>query len=117
VIAAATIGYASGVATVGLAAQFTATKPGVSGGAMTSTSSLSWPGLVDLGCLLLGSWNVARCVATECRSWGFAGICGDHKRALTSGNVQGRMLANVLPLPYKQVVSSSSLLAPTIEIT
>jgi hypothetical protein len=46
----------------------------------------------------------------------FAEIRGEQKRALTSGNVQGRMLANVLPLPCKQGVSSSSLLAPTIEI-
>jgi hypothetical protein len=62
-----------------------------------------------------GSQNVAECVATECRSRVFAEIRGEHKPALTSGNVQARMLANVLPLPYKQGVSSSSLLAPTIK--
>ena len=61
------------------------------------------------------SRNVARCVATEGSSRAFAGVRGGMDTALTSGNVQARTLADALPLPYKQGVSSSSLLAPTLK--
>ena len=47
----------------------------------------------------------------------FAGMRGGCKAALTTGNVLMRISADVLPLPYKQGVSSSSLLAPTSAVT
>jgi hypothetical protein len=65
-------------------------------------------------CLLSGSRNVAKDVATGDGSRVFAEIRGGRKPAVTCGDAQPRILAYGLPLPYKQGVSSSSLLAPTI---
>ena len=74
-------------------------------------------GLVELGCVSFqGARNVARFVATGGSSRASAGVRRRMDTALTSGNVHTRMLADVLPLPYKQGVSSSSLLAPTLKV-
>jgi hypothetical protein len=71
--------------------------------------------LIDLGLpSLRGSRNVAKGVAAEGGSREFAGVRGGMHTALTRGNVPRRITANVMPLPYKQGVSSSSLLAPTV---
>jgi hypothetical protein len=54
--------------------------------------------LVDLECLLSGSRHVAKCVATGGRSRVFAVIRGERKSAVTRGDAQARISADVLPM-------------------
>jgi hypothetical protein len=76
---------------------------------------LSGQVLLILGVSPFGVANVAKDVATGDDSRVFAEMRGGRKPAVTSENVQARISADGLPLPYKQGVSSSSLLAPTLK--
>jgi hypothetical protein len=62
-----------------------------------------------------GSWNVAQRVATRDGSRVSADVRGEGKVAVTSGNAQPRISADVMPMTGGQGVASSNLASPTVK--